>query len=106
MSTVHANSPSDALLRLEMLAGLANFQGSEDTLRKMIAAAIELVVQIGRLPNGQRKILSITEITGVRDNQIITNELYAYDEASNSFTASNSNPYNHKLRNFAGAMSW
>ena len=106
LSTVHANSPTDALLRLEMLAGLANFQGSEDTLRKMIAAAIELVVQIGRLPNGERKILSITEITGVRDNQIITNELYAYDEASNSFVASNSNPYSHKLRNFAGAMRW
>lgn len=106
MSTVHANSPTDALLRLEMLAGLAKFQGSEDTLRKMIAAAIELVVQIGRLPNGQRKVLSITEIAGVRDNQMITNELYAYDEASNSFVASNSNPYSHKLRNFSGSMRW
>jgi len=106
MSTVHANNPGDALLRLEMLAGLANFQGSEDTLRRMIAAAIELVVQIGRLPNGQRKILSITEIAGVRDNQVITNELYAYDEASNSFVANNSNPYSHKLRSFAGAMRW
>jgi len=106
MSTVHANNPGDALLRLEMLAGLANFQGSEDTLRRMIAAAIELVVQIGRLPNGQRKILSITEIAGVRDNQVITNELYAYAEASNSFVANNSNPYSHKLRSFAGAMKW
>jgi len=106
MSTVHANNPGDALLRLEMLAGLANFQGSEDTLRRMIAAAIELVVQIGRLPNGQRKILSITEIAGVRDNQVITNELYVYDEASDSFVTSNSNPYSHKLRSFAGAMRW
>ena len=106
LSTVHANNPGDALLRLEMLAGLANFQGSEDTLRRMIAAAIELVVQIGRLPNGQRKILSITEIAGVRDNQVITNELYVYDEASDSFVTSNSNPYSHKLRSFAGAMRW
>lgn len=106
MSTVHANNPDDALLRLEMLAGLANFQGSEDTLRKMISAAIELVIQIGRLPNGQRKVMSVMEITGVRDNQIITNELYAYDEASNSFIASNNNPYSHKLRNFAGGLGW
>ena len=106
LSTVHANSPTDALLRLEMLAGLANFQGSEDTLRKMIAAAIELVVQIGRLPNGQRKILSVAEISGVRDNQIIINELYAYDEASNSFVVSKSNPYSHKLRNFSGSTRW
>jgi pilus assembly protein CpaF len=106
MSTVHANNPSDAMLRLEMLAGLAKFQGSEDTLRKMIAAAIEIVIQIGRLPNGQRKVTSITEIAGVRDNQIITNELYAYDEASNSFVASNSNPYSHKLRNFSSTVRW
>ena len=106
MSTVHANSPTDALLRLEMLAGLANFQGSEDTLRKMIAAAIELVVQIGRLPNGQRKVISITEITGVRDSQIITNELYVYDEASNRFMPSSNNPYNQKLRNFSAASGW
>ena len=106
MSTVHANSPTDALLRLEMLAGLAHFQGSEDTLRKMIAAAIELVIQIGRLPNGQRKVTSITEITGVRDNQIITNELYMYDEASNRFMPSSNNPYSQKLRNFSAASGW
>lgn len=106
MSTVHANSPTDALLRLEMLAGMANFQGSEDTLRKMIAAAIELIIQIGRLPNGQRKLLSVAEIVGVRDNQIVTNELYAYDEASNSFVMGNSNPYNPKLRNFSSGMRW
>ncbi|HZV99912.1 MAG TPA: CpaF family protein, partial [Methylophilaceae bacterium] len=106
MSTVHANSPGDAMLRLEMLAGLANFQGSEDTLRKMIAAAIELVIQVGRLPNGQRKVISVTEIVGVRDNQFVMNELYSYDEASSRFITASVNPYNQKLRNFAAGSRW
>ena len=87
MSTVHANSPEDAMLRFEMLAGLAGFQGAENTLRKMIAAAIELVIQISRLPNGQRKVISITEIVGVRDGQFVMNELYSYDASGNRFSS-------------------
>ena len=79
MSTIHANNPSDALLRIEMLAGIAGFKGSDLTLRKMISAAIDLIVQIARLPNGERKITSIQEIIDVRDNIFVTNELYSYD---------------------------
>ncbi len=100
MSTVHSNSPKDAMLRLEMLAGLAKFQGSEDTLRKMIAAAIELVVQITRMPNGQRKVTSITEIVGIRDGQFVLNELFAYDSTIAQFTNSGVSPCNKKLQDF------
>lgn len=98
MSTVHANSPEDAMLRFEMLAGLAKFQGTESTLRKMIAAAIELVVQIARMPNGQRKVVSITEIAGVRDGHFVFNELYAYDTHSGYFSHPGVKPYNKKLQ--------
>lgn len=98
MSTVHANSPEDAMLRLEMLAGLAKFQGTENTLRKMIAAAIELVVQITRMPNGQRKVISITEIAGVRDGHFVLNELYAYEPAIANFVHSGVRPCNKKLQ--------
>ncbi len=100
MSTVHANNPEDAMLRLEMLAGLAKFQGTENTLRKMIAAGIELVVQIARLPNGQRKIVAITEVVGVRDGQFVLNELYAYDTASGRFAHPGVRPCNQKLLDF------
>ncbi|PKO92586.1 MAG: ATPase [Betaproteobacteria bacterium HGW-Betaproteobacteria-1] len=98
MTTLHANNCTDAMLRLEMLAGLANFQGSEKTLRQMIAAAIELVVHISRLPNGQRKVVSITEIAGVRDGQFVMSELYAYDVAGKQFVRANVQSVNYKLQ--------
>lgn len=106
MSTVHANNPEDAMLRFEMLAGLANFQGSETTLRKMIAAAIELVIQISRLPNGQRKVVSITEIVGVRDGQFVMNELYSYDTSRNQFVNAGVKPCNQKLRDLPALVKW
>ena len=98
MTTLHANNCTDAMLRLELLAGLANFQGSEKTLRQMIAAAIELVVHISRQADGQRKVVSITEIAGVRDGQFIMNELYYYDNANARFTRTDLQPVNQKLR--------
>lgn len=101
MSTVHSNNPEDAMLRLEMLAGLAKFQGSENTLRKMIAAAIEIVVQISRMPNGQRKVTSITEIAGIRDGHFVLNELYAYDPVTTQFINAGVRPCNKKLQDLA-----
>ena len=81
MATIHANSPRECLYRIEMLAGFAGYQGSEDSLRRQIASALDFIVQIGRLSNGKRRILSITEITGMGDNVISTQELYRYDAA-------------------------
>jgi pilus assembly protein CpaF len=79
MATIHANSPRECLYRIEMLAGFAGFQGSEDSLRRQIASALDFIVQIGRLPNGKRRVLSITEVTGMGDNVISTQELYKHE---------------------------
>src|ERR1700761_8132120 len=79
MGTVHASSPREWLYRLEMRAGSAGFQGTESSLRRQIANAIDFIVQIGRLSNGRRRILSITEVTGLSDNIIATQELYRYE---------------------------
>ncbi|WP_329743464.1 CpaF family protein [Dyella sp. A6] len=79
MSTIHANSPRDALYRLEMLSGFAGFQGSENSLRRQIASAIDFIVQIARLSNGRRVISSIAEVTGVGDNIITTQEMYRHE---------------------------
>jgi pilus assembly protein CpaF len=79
MATIHANSPRDCLYRLEMLAGFAGFQGSEDSLRRQIASAIDFIVQISRLGSGRRVITSITEITGVSDNIITSQELFKHE---------------------------
>lgn len=99
MSTLHANNPSDAMLRLEMLAGLAGFLGSEQTLRQMIAAALELIVQINRLPNGQRKVVSITEISSVKNGQLILTDLYIYDLPTKKFSRTDNPATNRKLQN-------
>ncbi|MCL7713510.1 CpaF family protein [Stenotrophomonas mori] len=79
MATIHANSPRDCLYRLEMLAGFAGFQGSEESLRRQIASAIDFIVQISRLGNGRRVILSVTEITGISDNIISSQELFKHE---------------------------
>ena len=79
MATIHANSPRECLYRIEMLAGFAGFQGSEDSLRRQIASALDFIVQIGRLSNGKRRVMSITEVTGMGDNVIATQELYRYE---------------------------
>jgi pilus assembly protein CpaF len=84
MGTIHASSPRECLYRLEMLAGFAGFQGTEASLRRQIANAIDFVVQIGRLSNGRRRILSITEVTGLSDNIIATQELYRYEARTNA----------------------
>jgi pilus assembly protein CpaF len=79
MGTIHASSPRECLYRAEMLAGFAGFQGSEVSLRRQIANAVDFIVQIGRLSNGRRRLLSLTEVTGMTDNMISTQELYRYE---------------------------
>ncbi len=99
MSTVHANNPRDALLRIEMLAGFAGFQGQELTLKHMIASALDLVIQVGRLPDGRRRVMAITEVLGVQDERIITNELFVFQVEQNRFEATGLTPASLKLRN-------
>ncbi len=79
MGTIHASSPRECLYRAEMLAGFAGFQGSESSLRRQIANAVDFIVQIGRLSNGRRRVLSLTEVTGMSDNVISMQELYRYE---------------------------
>lgn len=81
MATVHASSPRECLYRLEMLAGFAGFTGSELSLRRQIASALDFIVQIGRLPNGKRRVLSITEVVGVNDDVIALQELFHHRQA-------------------------
>ncbi|MBN9411500.1 MAG: CpaF family protein [Burkholderiales bacterium] len=82
MGTIHASSPRECLYRLEMLAGFAGYQGSEVSLRRQIANAVDFIVQIGRLSSGARRILSLTEVTGVTDNVVAMQELFRYEPQS------------------------
>lgn len=99
MTTIHANSPRDALHRLDLLAGFAGFSGRVETLHQWVASAVDLVVQIGRLPSGERKVLSVTEVTGCVDDKITLNEIFYYDLGERRFLRRS---FSAKVRNAEG----
>ncbi|HEY9790568.1 MAG TPA: CpaF family protein [Candidatus Obscuribacterales bacterium] len=78
LTTVHANSPRDALSRIETLVLLAGIDLSQRSIREQIASAFDLVVQIKRLPDGARRVVSIAEITGMQDSVIAMQDLFTF----------------------------
>lgn len=82
MATLHANNPRDALSRLELLAGFAGYNGSENTLRQQIVGSLDLIVHIGRQRDGQRRILTVEEILDVSDGHYVTQSLYRHEPVS------------------------
>jgi pilus assembly protein CpaF len=83
MSTIHANSPRDALSRLETLVLMAGIDLPVRAIRQQVRGAINLVVHVGRLFDGRRKVLSIAELTGFDDHTIAMQELFV-SEATGS----------------------
>ncbi len=79
MTTLHANNPRDAIHRLELLAGFAGYNGSDTTFRGQVAAAIHMIVHVARLPTGERRLMSVAEITGHDDRSMLMREVFAYD---------------------------
>jgi pilus assembly protein CpaF len=82
MTTLHANNVRDAMHRIELLAGFAGYTGGETTLRGQIAAAIQLMVQVSRLPSGQRRVISITEVQGLQGRELVMRDLFRYEADS------------------------
>lgn len=82
MTTLHANTVRDAIHRIELLAGFAGYTGGETTLRGQIAAAIQLMVQVSRLPSGQRRVVSITEVQGLQGRELVMRDLFRYEADS------------------------
>ncbi len=78
MSTIHANRPREALTRLENMIGLAGINLPSKAVRTQIAAAIDVIVQISRMRDGVRRITSITEVVGMEDDVITTQELFQF----------------------------
>jgi pilus assembly protein CpaF len=101
LTTVHANSPRDALSRIETLVLLAGIDLSQRSIREQIGSAFDLVVQIKRLQDGRRRVVSIAEITGVAEGMISMQELFVFraeglDGAKNvigNFTACGIRPH-------------
>ena len=79
MTTIHANTPRDALSRLESMVAMGNMNIPERSVRQQIASAIAIVIQVTRLSDGSRKVTSISEITGMEENVISMHEIFAFN---------------------------
>src|ERR1700685_2999975 len=79
MGTVHANNPREALSRCESMITMGGFSLPSRTIREMICASIDVVIQAARLRDGSRRITHITEVMGMEGDVIITQDLYVYE---------------------------
>lgn len=80
MTTCHANNPRDALSRLENMVMMAGFELPSSAIREQIASAIHLIVQQTRLPDGSRKIVKISEVTGREGNTILLQDIFTFEQ--------------------------
>ncbi len=78
MTTIHANTPRDAISRLESMVAMGNMNMPEKSVRQQIASAITIVVQAARMSDGTRKITSVSEITGMEENVISMQEIFNF----------------------------
>jgi pilus assembly protein CpaF len=81
MSTVHANSPRDSLHRLETMVLMAGVDLPLRAIREQIAGALNLIVQIERMRDGTRKVVSVTEVQGMEGEVIVTQDLFKFEHA-------------------------
>jgi pilus assembly protein CpaF len=79
LTTLHANTPRDALNRLATMVAMAALNLPEKAVRQQIASGIQAVIQVSRLPDGQRKVVSISEITGTEGDVISMQEIFVYE---------------------------
>lgn len=80
ISTIHANSPRDALTRLETIVAMSGVNIPTEAVRKYISSAINVIVQLARLVDGSRKMVSFQEITGMEGNIITMQELFCFEQ--------------------------
>ncbi len=82
MTTIHANTTRDALSRLEQMIGMAGYPMTIQSIRSQVAAAIRLVVQLQRLSDGKRRVVSISEISGIEGDVIQMQEIFRFNRVS------------------------
>jgi pilus assembly protein CpaF len=80
MTTIHANTPRDALSRMEAMVGMSGVPMSDQATRQMISRALNIIVQLNRGLDGRRRITAVTEITGTEGNTITMQDLFKFDQ--------------------------
>jgi pilus assembly protein CpaF len=79
LTTVHANSPRDAMARIENMVSMANLNIPERAVRHQIASAVHAVIQIARLADGTRKVITISEVTGMAEDSIAMQDIFVFE---------------------------
>ena len=79
MTTIHANSPRDALLRLETMVNLAGYQIPQKALRHLISSSLDIIIHLVRHSDGIRRIVSLSEITGMEGDVISLQDVFTFD---------------------------
>lgn len=98
MTTVHANTATDALLRFETLVGFAGMKIPTSTLRQTICSAVDIVIQLVRTADGRRCVSEVLEVVGLRDETYVTNTLFRLDTKTGSFIREANNLAGDKLQ--------
>jgi pilus assembly protein CpaF len=80
LTTLHANSPRDALTRLETMLLMAGFEVPLKALRRQIESAVDLIIQADRLAGGVRRVTAVTEVTGMEGDVIVTQDIYQFQQ--------------------------
>ena len=80
LTTIHANTPRDALYRLDTMVAMANLGIPERAIRQQVASAVDLIVQVGRLSDGTRKVNAISEITGMEGEVISMQDIFIFEK--------------------------
>ena len=78
LTTIHANTPRDALSRLETMVAMSNLNLPESAIRRQISSAIDVVVQVSRMSDGTRKVVGVAEITGMEGNIVTMQDIFMY----------------------------
>jgi pilus assembly protein CpaF len=95
MGTLHANSPREALSRMESMITMGGFSLPSRTIREMITSSVDIIVQASRLRDGSRRITHITEVMGMEGDVITTQDLFVYEilgEDANGGSSGATNP--------------
>jgi pilus assembly protein CpaF len=80
LTTVHANTPRDALSRVENMISMADMNLPERAMRQQIASAMDVVIQVSRLTDGRRRVVSISEVTGMEGDVISMQEIFIFEK--------------------------
>jgi pilus assembly protein CpaF len=114
LATIHSNTPRDALSRLENMVGMAGVTLTPRAIRQQICSAVTVVVQVSRLTDGARKLVSLQEITGMEGDIISMQEIFRFEQTGvdadgrvlGQFCASGVRPrFSERLRTFGAAVS-